>query len=277
MNFQQMLAFMGLDSWEIQQLVEQASREQWTSNQFIAAIYQSNTFKSTFPGIFREDGSLKMDPYQYKQQADEYQSIANRYGITIDNARIGSLINRDVSVDEFQTRAEAIGRIDENRQYFDAFKKVLEARGIKGLNTDEEIADFLIGKGDKKFYDIWEEVQIGGAAKMAGVNLNAKMMNTISKKIPGADTMDPAALQQSFQNLAASLRTALPQSKIQGYGLTKRDLVELEFGGPRQAAIADKVNRIMAQYQGNMEQNKELTNAVASRSEGNTLKRENRG
>lgn len=277
MDFEQMLAFLGLDSWEIKNLIEQASREQWTTTQFAAAIYQSNTFKTAFPGIFREDGSMIMDPFQYRATADQYTQIANRYGIDIDKARIGNLIGRQISVDEFQTRSEAIARIDENKQYFDAFNKVAAARGMKGLDTPEEMADFLIGRSDKKFYDLWEEVQIGGSAKMSGVNLGIKGIRQIAKAIPGENDMDPAALQQHFQNLAASLRTALPQSKIQGYGLTKRDLIELEFGGPRQAAIADRVNRIMAQYEGNMEQNKELTNAVAQRSQGNTLKRENRG
>lgn len=277
MDFEAMLRFLGLDSYEIRNLIETASREQWTPDQFSAAIYSSDTFKREFPGIFRADGSMIMDPFQYRATADQYQAVANRYGISLDPARVGTLIHKNISVNEFADRGEAIARIEENKQYFEAFNKVLEARGMEGFKSKEDMADFLLGKKSAKFYDVWEEVQIGGAAKMAGVNLSGKMIRSISNKIPGADTMDPAALQQHFQNLAQSLRTALPQSKIQGYGLTKKDLVELEFGGPRQAAIADKVQRVMAQYQGNMEQNKELGNVVGQRNQNNTLSRQKRG
>jgi hypothetical protein len=276
MDFEQMLSFLGLDSWEMRSLIEKSSREQWTPSQFAAAVYQSNTFKAAFPGIFRSDGSMIMDPLQYRAVSDQYKQVANRYGVDIDKSRIGNLIHRQVSVSEFQVRSEAIARIEENKVYFDAFNKVAAARGIKGLNTPQEMADFLIGKSDKKFYDLWEEVQIGGAAKMAGVGLNVRNIKQIAKAIPGEEDMDPAALQQHFQNLASSLRTALPQSKIQGYGLTKRDLIELEFGGPRQAAVADKVQRVMAQYEGNMQQNNEIRGNVAARSGGSTLKRETR-
>jgi hypothetical protein len=35
-----------------------------------------------------------------------------------------------------------------------------------------------------------------------------------------------------------------------GYGVTQKDLVTLEFGGSNQAAIADTVERILAQQEG---------------------------
>lgn len=226
-------------------LIDQAVRLGWTAEELTAQIYASPAFAAMFPGIFREDGSLRMTPYEYRQMADQYLSTARLYGISdLDPARIGKLIAGNVSLQEFADRMEAIRRVSEFKPAFEEFKQVLRARGIPttGLDTDKDLVNFMLGKGPKQFYQLWDELNVGLAARMAGAKISQKMVRSIARRLPGVAS--EAELQLQMQELARHIRTTLPLSKIHKFGLTKKDLVTLEFGGPNQAAIFEKVQRL---------------------------------
>ena len=228
-------------------LLDQAVTEGWSGNQLTMNIYASDEFQAMFPGIFRPDGTMRMTAGQYRNLADQYQSNARMYGISnLSNAQIGKLIGGDVSVQEFTDRATAIQRVTEFKPAFEEFKQVLASRGIdtKGLDSDKDIVNFMLGKGPKQFYQLWDELSVGTAARMSGVHINQKLVKSIAKRMPGQ--ADEAQLQSQFADLAAKMKTVMPLSKLGKYGITKRDLVTLEFGGKKQAEIADKVNRILA-------------------------------
>jgi hypothetical protein len=203
-----------------------------------------------FPGIFRPDGSLRMPPGEYRQLIDMYRSQARLYGYTdLTDAQIGQLIAGDVSVQEFTDRLEAVRRISEFKPAFEEFKQVLRARGIStaGLESDKDLVRFMLGQAPKQFYQIWEETAVGTAARMAGVKMGAKAQQHIARLTPGISS--EAELQRQMQELARHIRTTLPLSKIQKMGLTKKDLITLEFGGPNQAKIFEKAQRILATQQ----------------------------
>jgi hypothetical protein len=231
-------------------LIDQAVRNNWTTDELLAAIYGSPQFAQMFPGIFRPDGSLRMPPGEYRQLIDMYRSQARLYGYTdLTDAQIGQLIAGDVSVQEFTDRLEAVRRISEFKPAFEEFKQVLRARGIStaGLESDKDLVRFMLGQAPKQFYQIWEETAVGTAARMAGVKMGAKAQQHIARLTPGISS--EAELQRQMQELARHIRTTLPLSKIQKMGLTKKDLITLEFGGPNQAKIFEKAQRILATQQ----------------------------
>lgn len=255
-SFETILEGFGIPPGPFTALIDQAVRQNWTIEELTAHVYSSPAFAQMFPGIFRPDGSLRMSPYEYRQLSDQYVSVARMYGITgLDQARIGRLIAGNVSIQEFTDRMEAIRRVTEFKPAFEEFKQVLKARGIstKGLDTDKDLVNFILGKGPKQFYQLWDELNVGLAARMAGAKISQKLVRSIARRVPGISS--EAELQAQMQELARNIRTTLPLSKIQKFGITKRDLVTLEFGGPNQAKIFEKVQRIAA-TQGLFEQDR---------------------
>lgn len=245
-QLKQMLMEAGIPANHFHDLLDRAIRLNWTPSEFMLQIYGSPQFKHMFPGIFRPDGSLKMTPYEYKQMTDQYQSVARTYGITnLSAAHVGKLIKGDVSMQEFQDRMEAIKRVQTYKPAMEEFMQILQARGVdtSALHSQKAQVEFFLGKSPSHFYDLWQDVTVGTAAREAGVNLNVAGVHSIAKQLPGQ--VDPTALQGHFSNLAQSIKKLMPLSQIGKYGLTQKDLVTLEFGGPNQAAIADRVNLIL--------------------------------
>lgn len=240
-------------SWEVfGDLVDRSVRLNWTMEEFTLNLYGSREFKEMFPGIFRPDGSMRMSPSQYLNMVDTYRSTARSIGLNpnlIDKDQFGDLIRGDVSPQEFSDRLTAVKRISEFKPAFEEFKQVLRSRGIspKGIDTDEEMLDFMLGAGPKKFYQIWDELTVGTAARTAGVQLGQHQIRRIAKILPGQ--ANEAQIAAGMQDLAKKIQTIMPLSKINKYGISKKDLVQLEFGGPNQAAIAKKVEMALGNYE----------------------------
>lgn len=249
-TLRQLLQSSGIPIHAFSNMLEKAVRLNWNDSELLLNIYGSKQFHQLFPGIFRPDGSLKMSPYEYRQMADEFKSQARLYGISnISRAHIGQLIKNDVSMQEFADRMTAIQRVSEFKPAFDQFKAIAKDMGFatKGLDTDKDALNFLLGKSDKKFYDLWDRISVGTAASQAGFDLGLKGIKDIAKRVPGQ--ANEAEIQGRFANLAQQMRTLMPLSQIGKYGLTKQDLIDLEFGGPKQAAIAEKVDTIIRNRQ----------------------------
>ncbi|HSE44949.1 MAG TPA: hypothetical protein VLA89_06435 [Gemmatimonadales bacterium] len=249
-TLKQLLQSSGIPVHAFHDMLEKAVRLNWNESELLLNIYGSKQFKRMFPGIFRPDGSLKMSPYEYRQMSDEYRSQARLYGVSgISKEHIGQLIKGDVSMQEFTDRMTAIQRVTEFQPAFDQFKKVAKDMGFKtkGLDSDKDAVNFLLGKADKKFYDLWDRVSVGTAASVAGFDLGLQGIKDISKRLPGV--ANEVELQSKFANLAQEMRSLMPLSQIGKYGLTKQDLIDLEFGGPNQAAVAEKVDTILKNRQ----------------------------
>ena len=240
-----LLRQFGIPVGPFQSLINQAVTNAWSWAQFEGAVYGSNAFANMFPGIFKADGSLRMSPAEYRSMSQSYIGTARQYGLNLNPSQIGKLIGSDVSLQEFADRATAIQRVTEFKPAFEQFKQALRARGIStaGLDSDKDIANFILGKGPKQFYKIWEETNIGTAAHLAGIGIGGQMTKSIARRTPGVLT--EAQYQEHFKNLAQNLKTVMPMSRIQKLGISKRDLITLEFGGKGQDEIAQKVQRVM--------------------------------
>src|SRR5207247_2844176 len=73
------------------------------------------------------------------------------------------------------------------------------------------------------------------------------------QNIAGQNLSD-AQLHKDYQDLAQNLLTTLPMSRIHGYGLTKKQIQQASFGGPKQAQIIQKMKHIIATDQAFSEQ-----------------------
>jgi hypothetical protein len=241
----------GLRPMEFGNLIDKAVRNGWSPEHFESQIYQSPAFKRAFPGIFRSDGSLRMSPSEYRQISDQYKELAQRYGLygELGPGRIGKLIKGNVSPQELTDRFTAISRMKEYGTAFDVFKKIVgEQMPQNGKLTDENLYEFIMGKAPKAFYDLWEQTMVGTSAASAGVDLSAAEMRSLAQRLPGMQTEEQ--LQANFQKLAKDIKTIMPLSQLTKLGVNKSDLLELEFGGPNQADIGERVDQIYRNYEG---------------------------
>lgn len=239
----------GLKPGAFANLIDKAIRNSWSPEMFQSSMYQSQAFRHAFPGIFRADGSLRMSPSQYRNLSDTYKELAQRYGLNgdLDKARIGKLIGGNVSPTELNDRFTAIQRMKQFGPAFDSFKELVKAKTGKTLDQ-AGIYNFVMGKGPADFYDIWEAAQVGTAASQAGVDLSAAEMRSIATRVPGIQSEENIA--SGFQDLAKKIKTLMPLSQLASMGVSKSDLIELEFGGPGQTDISARVDQILRNYEG---------------------------
>lgn len=246
-----------VNNWGIQtnnnitQLEHQAAQGGWNNARFLAELQKTPEFQARFPGIVGAQGGLKMSPAQYIQNEKAYKAAGAQSGINIGDKKLAFLFQNNVSPTEFQARAAAISTIRTNGDMFKAFGQQLNQMGLAprgGLST-QDVFKFVLGQGNQQWYKVWNDASSRYAGEQAGIhfgnpgqgytNLGQGVVDKVGQK--GLSATD---LQTKYADLANKLQTTFPQSQIQNMGLTKKDLVQLEFGGPRQAAIAKKVQQI---------------------------------
>lgn len=234
---------MGIPSGVFSDLIHQAIVGSWTSEQLIAEIYGSDAFKNMFPGIFRNDGSLLMSPGEYRAASDQYMHLAYEFGYHINRNTVGDLIHGLTSPQEFVDKLTAVSRIEESPQVYASYLATLKANGVKNAGA-KEVLDFALGQAPKAWNDLWEETQIKAAAKMAGVGVSHEQAQQLMERASSRFTEDSASA--GFKDLALQHLKTQPLSKLYSMGLTKSELLQYEFGGPHQAQVTDKIQRVLA-------------------------------
>jgi hypothetical protein len=238
-------------------LIQHAISGGWSQTEFMWNLRKTPEYEATFPGIMNPNGTMKMTEAQYMALEKSFQETADLYGIHLNRENQALLFEGDVSAREWQQRAMAINRIRENPEAFQQFEAAARAQGlIKGKFNRKDAYHLAIGEGPTEWYKLLEEfgtrtaaVQAGfdisKHAKLAGyLGLTRKQILAINKAVPGLG--GEAQMAGSFQELAQRFRQLLPEGNITGFDVSKEDLIQLEFGGPRQAQVADTVARILA-------------------------------
>lgn len=144
------------------------------SNIALAAVRQDPSYDQFFPGIKRDDGSLRMSEQEYMAQLDAYSILLLEYGINpgIFSGKYTDLIAGDVSAAEFGQRLDAaytqiITNFDEVRGVYSDFYGVdMTDEAIFASFIDEEIGQAIL---DRRI----SVAQVGGAAAVQGFGLNA--------------------------------------------------------------------------------------------------------
>ncbi len=162
------------------------------SNLALAAVRQHESYDSHFPGIRRDNGSLRMTEQEYMAQRDAYSILLLEYGInpSIFEGRFTGLISGDVSAGEFATRLESaytqiITNFDEVREVYARFYGLeMSDEAIFASFIDEEVADAILNRRIAIS-------QVGGAAALAGFGLNANF----AERLVNAGLSQDTALQ----------------------------------------------------------------------------------
>lgn len=248
----------GLDPKDFDGLISEAVRNDWTLEEFQARVYGSREFRQTFPGIFSNDGSLKMTPLEYQNQIygpDGYADMAREYGIKFDRDRFGRLIGGNTSPTEWAYRLGVVQKAKATEPYRQAFEQQLKiAGGNKGMDPSEW-ARFIEGKTNRFVESVYTAASLDAAE---GLNLNARSAKDLAKQLQ-TQTFDPTTPGEDYDINAVI--GAIRQNRdlfgpeLADAGITDADIALLEVGydprnvGQTLATIAR--NRTGLTYGGN--------------------------
>jgi hypothetical protein len=245
---------LGLDtSGNVGKLIDKAAQNGWNSARFQEQLYKTADFQQAFPGIFNDQGGLKMTPEQYQYNALQYQDAAAAAGVNLGPKEQAALFANDVSVREAGLRMQHEHTLKTNRAMFDAFNRELVAAGQQPLDK-KGIFNFLSGQGNAAAVNLWENAAADYSATQSGIKIGGPAGQYTSlgrkqfEKIANLG-LSEADLASGFGQLAHAFLTTVPLSHIQNSGLSKSDIRQAVFGGPKQAKIQEKMKHMLGQLQ----------------------------
>lgn len=240
----------GLPGW-VRDLVNEATKGNWSQSQFESSIYGAPQFEQMFPGIFRNDGTMRYSPGEYLQLRDTFYSLGHDYGFKLNNDLIGQWIGGNTSPQEVADRFTAINRIKEDPESLKIFAATAKEYGLGNISQDT-LFKVVMGEGPPQFQKVWEETQLKYAANNSGIDLSQKEAQQIMKQNPNPWTESGSI--QSFQKLASDIKNILGTAHAYSMGLSRSDLITLEFGGKDQADVAVRAQRALANYHAQYQQ-----------------------
>lgn len=159
-------------------------------------------YDSAFPGLRREDGSLRMEEGSYYAEIQDMRSYVQSVGIdpTVFENRYGQLVGGDVSASEFGQRVNALHAAvilnapEVSTWYSENYKLDMSPAAILGSLMDPELGDSLINQRITS-------AQIGGAAAQRGFNVDL----AFAELYGASDRLDTQGEAENFFGEAASL------------------------------------------------------------------------
>jgi len=217
----------GLNPKLFDDLIHEAIANQWSTAQFASELYASDEFAAVFPGIFNNDGSLKVSPTEYLRMAygmNGYQDIGKDFGIKLGINKIGQLIHGNVSPDEWALRALVLQQARATEAYRGEFNAVLTASGAEELGKKEWF-NFIAKKSQARVENLYEAV----ALRMdTGLELTPEEALATAKEI-GAES--PAERVDISEVIAkANQVKGVIGPELRAAGITDADLAVLQAG-----------------------------------------------
>jgi transglycosylase-like protein with SLT domain len=222
----------GLQPAKFGDLIERAVRENWSDTHFLAMIYASDSFQKAFPGLVRDDGSLRMTPVEYLSLEDEYRDIAANYGVKLSRQRVGMLVSGDVSPDEWVNRATILQATHDSTALREAFNEVLGRKGQKRLD-EMGWFNFLAGKAESDVYDLWEQASFG----RAGMDISREGAARIGQAGEFTDVNALIGQVRAVQDIIAP--------ELSAAGITSEDIAVLESEGEDLKQTRPKLEQIL--------------------------------
>jgi hypothetical protein len=113
---------IGIDPNFVRDQVAEASGP----DELLVRLRQSPAYKARFPGLWRSDGSLRMDERQYLAREQDFRSLLRQYGYNLENystpASLVGFFDSEMDPNEFQTRLQTYADIQKSsRAKKDAF------------------------------------------------------------------------------------------------------------------------------------------------------------
>lgn len=239
-------------------LAQKGVTEGYNQGEFMWLLRQTPEYKAAFPGIFKPDGTLRMTESEYTSLSRAYRHLAAAIGRKVSPEMLGMLIKREVSPEEFQQRTLAVQRIQEYKPMWNAFANALHQAGIlkPGASlSSKDIFQFVMRRGPKEWYDVWENASIRTAIYSQGLGtvgkssiFTGKDIKDIQRRI-GGKVLAPEDFEEYAQALAEGIKL-MPLSQLAGFGLTKGDIKTLALGGERRQEIMGKAEQAIRNVEG---------------------------
>jgi hypothetical protein len=217
-----MLRGLGLSPTAFDALIDEAVRFDWTPEQFESRLYLSRPFQNAFPGIVREDGSLRISPVEYRQIRDAVFKIAGDYGVRMDNKRFGLLVENNKSPIEFASIAEVFRAAELTDGFRVAFNEQLKAAGQGQQLSSQDWFNMLAGEAPAEVNDLYEAARLTSA----GLDITVEQARLAAKQIgPVGEAVDTAALISEVRRNKQFIGPELAAA-----GITDADLAVLASG-----------------------------------------------
>ena len=242
---------MGLTK-NMKALVDQGVRQEWSTTSFLVHLRQTKDYKQHFPGI-RSGGT--MSEAAYNAQFRQYQEAAKSDGVQLSRQQFGTLVRKNVGINEWRMRVEFLHRSTKSKEFFNQMEIAARKLGIIKPNSQlskKELFNAMVRKGDPRLEKLMEEANV--RYLLESINFTVGPQGDIGRKallgfVKGleAQGIDAEGLtSQDFAGLADKMKTVIPAARRIGAGITDRDLWTLEFGGPGQQEIARHAEAILA-------------------------------
>ncbi len=114
-----------------------------------------------------------MDESTYLANLQSYKDLGEQAGINLGGKRQAWLFQNDVSPTEFQDKAQAIAQLRDNKDLYQQFAKALVQSGNAkpGEVNDEGLFKFVLGEGNKAWYEEWNLARARYVATQSGLKL----------------------------------------------------------------------------------------------------------
>ena len=232
-------------------LIQEAIKGEWNQSMFLEELRGTQEYRERFPGIFEKNGTLKMSESSYILMEGQYTSLASQAGINMGQKRMAFLFRNDVTPEEFGDRAVAFQRLNRNKDLYGAFKRELVQAGVAkpgDVNTNKELFKFVMGEGNKAWYDLWQDAVTRNAAVTAGITFGKNqakytaLRQGVIERISNMG-LSEAEMAQKFMEVEGILSDVLPTTEAGLYGVNKKDAVKAAFGGKGSSKARDQIER----------------------------------
>lgn len=108
---------LGLDPRWFQENAAESSG----SAELLSRMRQTPQYKARFPGLYRDDGSVRMTEAQYLSREQDFRTLLRQYGFDVDNtyqtpASLIGFFDADMDPNEFQKRLETYRGVQQSSQ-----------------------------------------------------------------------------------------------------------------------------------------------------------------
>jgi len=234
----------------VNKLIKKGMSLRWNMTTFQYYLRKTKDYHEQFPGNMNKDGTVNLSEAAYITRVAQYKDAAARIGMKVSPKVINLLIKKGISPSYFAMKAEAVKQMRQNKDLFEQFKEYLTTTGVtKKPPTKGELLRWSVRQGPKVWDTAWDTAYAASQLAEAGIDvgkpkegadISYKGLQKLQGFLAPGEEPDYAALAEALQ--------ALPPSQLYGYGLNKKKVATLAFGGPNARAIAETATRALAQY-----------------------------
>jgi len=258
--YREVLLSLRLDPGPFVQLMSQAAAQGWSANEFLWSLEGNKNFNRMFPGIgtFLDQGmSVAQAVRTWRATSEAYEQALRDAGLWGGNKgkltpeNIGLAISNGIDPTELVFRMGVVEQAKRSESTRLAFNQILKSRGEAQLDK-KGWTEFLLGKADKKFYDLYESVQL--IQELGPEGLKVKEARKLGRQVGArGQYVDVSDALVAIQQLKATVGSdLLEQAGISEFDLAQATLAET-LQSPRLKKKAARTLMAIEQLQRNVQ------------------------